>query len=136
MVSKPKPCKYGCGTMITWHEIKREFQPLNSDTKHDCRDWPGVSGQVVTQTAPPTNTFNQGPPSNETLIGVQAKKTWENYFKLLEPLTANSAAMVSAIEETNKHLVHIGAAIQSLEQTLSVLKIKSIAKKDVEEDTA
>lgn len=121
--------------------------------KHDCRDWPGVGNNsgggaqaqgtatvgttnpmgydnmsqygLTSPSPPPTQSYNQAPPTGETLIGVQAKKTWENYFKMLEPLTANSAAIVSAIEETNKHLMELGNKLKSLEDTMTVSKIRS-----------
>jgi hypothetical protein len=52
------------------------------------------------------------PPTGETLIGVQAKKTWENYFKFLEVIAANTAAITSSLDATNKLLVELGTKLQ------------------------
>ena len=151
MVAKPKDCKYGCGTIITWNDVNRYFMGPDGQ-KHDCRDWPGVGnnsggGQAIgnqgsNPVASPSNfnnpsgggVYQTAPPSSDTLIALQAKKTWENYFKMLEPLTANSAAIVSAIEETNKHLMELGNKIKSLEETMTVSKIRSNGTKPKEKE--
>ena len=105
--------------------------------KHDCRDWPGVGqnggggnaqnipGSIASPSqfsAPQNQTFPNG--NGETLIGVQAKKTWENYFKFLEVIAANTAAITSSLDATNKLLVELGTKLQSMEDTMTVTKAK------------
>jgi hypothetical protein len=133
MVSKPKPSKYGCGTTITWDEQNRLFKGPDGQ-KHDCRDWdkstfPPAAQQTTQQSF--NNPAGGGvyqsaapPPTGETLIGVQAKKTWENYFKFLEVIAANTAAITSSLDATNKLLVELGTKLQSMEDTMTVTKAK------------
>ena len=137
MASKPKPCKYGCGTIITWNETQRFFMAPDGQ-KHDCRDWPGVGsnggaqsqGQVVTQG---NGQYAPAPQSNqETLIGVQAKKTWENYFKHLEAINPNLVSIHSVMEESNGLLVEIIKALKSLEDQVAVLTLRTANNKEEE----
>src|SRR5690349_7117988 len=137
MVSKPKPCKYGCNTVITWNEGGRFFQGPDGN-KHDCRGWPGVgggnqgigTGVQYNNVAP--NQVQNAPPgfappqqSQETLIALQAKKTWENFFKDIPVIAQNTAAIVSELESINKLFNEQLKATKSLEEAITVIQIKT-----------
>lgn len=143
MASKPKACKYGCGTIITWDDRNRKFDGPDGQ-KHDCRDWdkstfpPAASSQQLNNPSGGGSysySSGAGPtPDGETLIGVQAKKTWENYFKFLEVIAANTAAIASSSEDTNKLINELGTKLQSLEESLTVQKMKTNGQKKKEEE--
>jgi hypothetical protein len=138
MVSKPKPCKHGCGTIITWNEGQRFFQGPDGQ-KHDCRDWPGVGGGSQQQGSNNSVNFTSGPSpqqAQETLIGVQAKKTWENYFKHLEAINPNLVSIHSESQTTNGLLGELVKAVKDLNDTVTLLNIKSgnISKEGEKDD--
>ena len=143
---RPKFCKYGCKQMVVWDDdlgYMKDF-PVVSNDRHDCPAFKNGGGPNNQQGGnrfvknssgggnyPYNNKQNNlgGPNPNqnqqETLIGVQAKKTWENYFKHLEAINPNLVAIHSEVQNTNSLLSELVRAIKALDDTLTVLKIKS-----------
>lgn len=136
MASKPKACKYGCGTVITWNESQRFFQTPDGQ-KHDCRDWDKSQfpPKETTSVVNPQQNYGQnfgGPNPNQQqkdqLISVEIRKNVENQLKHLEAINPNLVAIHSEVSNVCSLLGEVIKKLQGLDESLTVQKIKSGSK--------
>lgn len=133
-----KPCKYGCGTKIQWTQPdeneKGWFIDAVTKQKHDCKDWDKSKfPPAQTQQAAPTGNFNRNN-NSEPLEEVRVRKAMETYFKDIPSITANTAACASSLGNIESLLRELIRGVKGLEETITILKIKSGSKKEGKEE--